>query len=370
MSLRDKLTKPFVVESALGYTHTVIFLHLFELNTDDTELRAKVLAAKQTKDHKTLREQFPTVRWVFPHPKNGSVLHWSNLSTEEKQELDLTMPGVPYITQIILQEADRAGGLDKIILGGQGKTAEAAHDALSAFPEGPIKATPDEADAVAAHLQKYFHPTCTEVTQLKMAGFVGMHVPLAGPGAQVTRDVRDFGIQSKMTCPASINNAIIKNTPHKFIHGGYKTQTMTWDGRRIDEFASFLEELGVMRIRNQEEQRQSNETLTPKDRSVKVKHNDGKDELNEKQKYALEIMKQKAETAKQREITLRRIEADKVERKIKQAREREARLFRAQMKQEIPEPAGEKTPDISSCSSLTQADLDTMMKQTRIHKEE
>lgn len=345
MSLREKLTKPLVLEPTAQHTHTVIFLHLFEPNTDDDTLRAKVLAAKKTKDHRTLGEQFPTIRWVFPHPKNGSVLHWSNLSADEKRELELTMPGVPYITQIILQEADRAGGLDKIILGGQGKTAEAAHDAMSSFPEGPAAttttATPTEpAELVTAHIQKYFHPTWTEVAQLKMAGFVGMHVPMNGPGAQITRDVRNFGLQSKIqqTGSAGINNAIVKNTPHKFIHGGYKTQTMTWDGRRIDDFATFLEGIGVTRIlkvTTEEKQQPGNELLTPKDRSVAfVKRDDGKEELNEKQKYALEIVKQKAESERQKETILRRIEADKVERKIKQAREREARFYRTQAKQE------------------------------------
>lgn len=334
MSLREKLIKPLVLKPAGQHTHTVIFLHLIEAGTDDDVLRAKVLAAKQTKDHRTLEEQFPTVRWVFPHAKNGSVLHWSNLSADEKRDLDLNMPGVPYITQIILQEAEHAGGLDKIILGGQGKTAEAAHDAMSSFPECPVSTATEQAELVATHIQKHFHPTWSEVSHLKMAGFVGMHVTMTGPQAQVTRDVRDFGIQSKMTAPLNINNSIIRNTQHKFIHGGYKTQTMTWDGRRIDDFAAFLEELGVNRLKIKSEEQPSSETLIPKDRSATIKCAGVKEELNEKQKYALEIMKQKAEDEKQRGIILRRIEADKVERKIRKAREREARFYHAQAKQE------------------------------------
>lgn len=73
-------------------------------------------------------------------------MHWSNLSAEEKRELGLTVPGVPYVTQVILQEAGRVGGLDKIILGGQGRTAEAAHDAMSSFPESPVSSTTSEHD--------------------------------------------------------------------------------------------------------------------------------------------------------------------------------------------------------------------------------
>lgn len=333
MSLRERLTKPLVLGPAgLQHTHTVIFLHLFEPDVDDETLRTKVLAAKQTKDHRTLEEQFPTVRWVFPHPKNGSVLHWSKLSTREKHGLNLTMPGVPYVTQIILQEAQRTGGLDRIVLGGQGKTAEAAHDAMSSFPQRPASTTASEQseDMTAAHLQKHFHPNWTKVTQLRMAGFVGMHVPMTGPQVRVTRDVRDYGIQAKLTGPPSINNAIVKNTPHRFMHGGYKTQTTTWDGHRIDDFAAFLEDIGVVRIKINTEGETSNETLIPIQRSVPVKRNDTKDELSERQKYALEIMKQKGEDEKRKEIILRRIEADRVERKIRKARESEARFYRDQ----------------------------------------
>lgn len=254
MALREKLTKPLVLGPAGGqHTHTVDFLHLFEAISDDDAFRSRVLAAKQTKDHRTLAAQFPTVRWVFPYPEKGSVLHWSNLSAQEKRELGLALPGVPYVIQIILQEADRVGGLDKIILGGQGKTAEAAHDAVSSFPESPVSsATPEKNSVVliAEHIQKHFHPAWTGFADLKMAGFVGMHVPTTGQGAQVTRDVRNFGIQSKITWKecVGINNTIIRNTAHKFIHGGYKTHAMTRDRRRIDDFAAFLEDqVGVVR---------------------------------------------------------------------------------------------------------------------------
>lgn len=46
------------------------------------------------------------------------------------------------------------------------------------------------------HIQKHylFQSAWTDfkVAQLKMAGFVGMHVPMNVPGAHVTRDVGDL----------------------------------------------------------------------------------------------------------------------------------------------------------------------------------
>lgn len=124
---------------------------------------------------------------------------------------------------------------------------------MASFPEcPPPKAASDsEADEMTTeHIHKHFHQGWTDFADLKMAGFVGMHVPMTDQGAQVTRDVRNFDIQSKTGAsePAGVNNSIVRNTPHKFIHGGYKSQTTTWDGRRIDDFAAFLQDtVGVVR---------------------------------------------------------------------------------------------------------------------------
>lgn len=324
MSLREKLTKPLAIEPIALHTHTVIFLHRFPTEITDVDLRTKVISEKMTRNHKKLSEQFPAVRWVFPYAKTHAR-HWSNLSTEDKAELGLTMR-LPYITQIILQEAEGAGGINKIILGGQGEAAEAAHDAMSSFPEMPL-AMLDQPDKLSAFIQENFHPEWTELCQLQLAGFVGMHAQ----DGSITRDVQAFSVMSKSGNTNKVNNTIVINTPHRFINGGYKLQTTTWDGRRIDDFADFLASVGVGRINFQDANIQGKELLNPKQRSSKKTTKTGElNELNEKQKHALQIIKQKAETQKQKEIILRRIEADKVERKIRQERERQARLCRAQ----------------------------------------
>lgn len=352
MALREKLTPPLVVGPAEQHTHTVIFLHHFSAETTDEEFRSKVLSAKMTKNHKTLAEQFPTVRWVFPYPKaHGGVRAWANLSQEDKHSLCLTRPGIPYITQIILQEAERVvvvgGGLDRIILGGQGETAEAAHEAMGCFPQPPPSTALgcEDPQTMAKFIQQTFHhPTWTGISQMKLAGFVGMHAQ----DGHLTRDVRDYGIMSKSVggggpIMRTVNNTIITNTPHKFINGGYKLQTTTWDGRRIDEFAEFLASLGVPRINHEDANRQqgsNKESLAPRDRGPKAKF-DLRDTLSEKQKYALEIVQQKAAAEKEKERILIRIEADKVERKLRQERERQVRLYRKQAQRrptEGPQP--------------------------------
>lgn len=97
---------------------------------------------------------------------------------------------------------------------------------------------------------------------------------------------------------------------------------MTWDGKRIDTFAEFLESIQVYRVPDRK--KMSKETLVPKDRKP-VERWDPRENLSDAQKYALEIAEQKKENEKLREKILVRIEANKVERKIVQERERRKR---------------------------------------------
>lgn len=323
MALRQTLVRPLAIDPAEGLSHTVVFLHRFPEATTDQELRNKVLCEKLTRNHKTLREQFPTLRWVFPFCK-AHTRPWNNLSADDRAAVGMTLGSLPYITQMIMQEAERAGGLDRIILGGQGETAEAAHEAMSSFPEAKASCYDNE-DEMAAFMWESFTLTSADLAGLKLAGFVGMHAQ-DGP---LTRDVKSFGMMTKgIPTKQKINATIVKNTPHRFIQGGYKVQTTTWDGKRIDDFADFLVSVGVDRLVDVERQPGSNEFLTPRERPdpAKSKRLDAKDELNDMQKHALEVTKQKKANDAIRQKTLHRIEADKVERKIRQERERQKRL--------------------------------------------
>ncbi|KAJ0386149.1 hypothetical protein COL922a_004912 [Colletotrichum nupharicola] len=106
MSLRQQITRPLVNDVTDGYqhAHTVVFLHRFKEATTDEELKTEVLSEKLTKNHKTLREQFPDVRFVFPFGK-ATPRPWNNLSPEDKAAVGMTKSSMPYITQIVLQEA-------------------------------------------------------------------------------------------------------------------------------------------------------------------------------------------------------------------------------------------------------------------------
>ncbi|OHE98593.1 hypothetical protein CORC01_06044 [Colletotrichum orchidophilum] len=319
MSLRQYLIKPMEIDATNGHdhTHTVVFLHRFPESTTEEELCRKVLSEKLTMNHKTLREQFPSVRWVFPYAK-AHARPWNNLSPEDRAAVGMNMGRLPYITQIILQESDKVGGLDRIILGGMGETAEAAHEAMTSFPECKMDAY-DDIDETTLFLQKTFHTRWTSLEQLKLAGFVGMHTQ----DPEMTRDVKSRAILSKeASTTKKINATLVAQTPHRFINGGYKVQTKTWDGKRIDDFADFLVAIGV--VRSRDAQKRSNETLIPKERAP-VKKWDPRDTLSDAQKYAQEILEQKKEEAEIKQKLLMRIEADKVERKIIQAREKARR---------------------------------------------
>ncbi|KAJ4385970.1 hypothetical protein N0V93_008861 [Gnomoniopsis smithogilvyi] len=272
-----------------------------------------------TKNHKRLDEQFPSLRWVLPHAKHHAR-PWADLSAEDKENLNLTA-SFPYITQIIIREAKLVGGLEKIVRGGQGEASEAAHEAMSSFPDIPT-ASLKHPGAIAAFIQHHFGSSYTAMTHLRLAGFVGMHVTDGFP----TRDVSRYGIMRKMIGePFKINNSIITNTPHLFINGGYTVRTITWDGRRIDDFAEFLVSISIQRKSFPIQSSLGKDGMTANDHFSTTKVADcSRDELNAKQNRA------KKADIRERERILHCIEANKVERKIKQAREQEARRRRQQ----------------------------------------
>ncbi|KAK0624123.1 hypothetical protein B0T14DRAFT_193393 [Immersiella caudata] len=194
-ALRQTLTKPFVVEPTMDHTHTVVFLHRFPETTTAAIIPSKVLSSRRTKNHKTLTKQFPSVRWVFPYAKTGPR-PYADFTADDKDAVGLADANTrsPYITQILLQEAKRVGGLDKVVLGGQGETAIAAHESMACFPE-ITTAMRDEESAVEEFMKGTFYaPKWTDpAAHPKLAGFVGMHKD----DGEVTRDAALRGVAAK-----------------------------------------------------------------------------------------------------------------------------------------------------------------------------
>ncbi|RYP10547.1 hypothetical protein DL764_000600 [Monosporascus ibericus] len=353
MSLREELILPFIVEATEDHSHTVIFLHRFPQETTAEELPTKVLSAKLTKNHKTLAQQFPTIRWIFPYPKlhandtNGRLnnQHWKGLSTEEVERLELPFgPALPYITQIVFREAQLADGLDKIILRGQGDGAIAAHDACTSFPE-LSEAHRQRENIEKGFLGHFFHnPEWTKLEQLKMAGFVGMHAQ----DGRATRDESDYILSRRTSNARIVNHTILRQTPHKFIRGGYKTQTITWDGPRIDAFASFLNSLGITRHGFDKQLPSLNPgALAPKVRQAPEEQK-AKPEITAQQRHALEIMESKKADEEARRRILMRIEEDKRNRKYRQEDKRIARQQAPVKDTEKVISAGPREPSVES----------------------
>lgn len=330
MALRQSLQKPLIVEPAPGHdhTHTVVFLHRFPPDTSDEDLRRKVLSEKLTEDRKTLRHQFPAVRWVFPHAKlhpgaEQGKTPWRGLSPEDITAVELEDSKVPYVTQIILREARLLGSLDRVIIGGQGETAVAAHEAITNFPE--ISNSQDqEPDGVQVFIQDHLPGPWTEPSQLQLAGFVGMH----SPNDVTTRDQRGYWLATQFGSRKKVNECMVANTRHHFIHGGFKAPGHPGDGVRIDDFAAFLTSVGVVRadllsVTYQPMPKKAGPVQAPGLRDEKASKL--QNELSERDKYLELIKKQKAETKQVRERTLARIKDDQIERKLREERQRQQR---------------------------------------------
>ncbi|GAB1315477.1 hypothetical protein MFIFM68171_05687 [Madurella fahalii] len=157
----------------------------------------------------------------------------------------------------------------------------------------------------------------------RLTSFVGMH----GEDREVTRDVSSHNIACMaLNDPPRINTSFVVNTPHCFIYGSYKTQTVTC--RRINNFVKFLTlTVGVHRLKDLTVKRGEHETLAPKDRADKPAEK--KDDLNKARKYALGLAKDKKANEALTEKIKRRIEADKIGWEFQQARERGVRLAAA-----------------------------------------
>ncbi|KAI8624361.1 hypothetical protein F5Y19DRAFT_319461 [Xylariaceae sp. FL1651] len=256
MALQKTLTEPWVIEPLTEHTHTVIFLHKFDPEADENLLRKKLLCEKRTKNGITLRAQFPTIRWVFPHAKQHPDLptgapdtdHWGKITAEERTALGLRWrDDIPYVTQVVMNEARRIGGTDRVVLGGVGIGAEAACRALQSFPEPPASTLARRTDLQERFVRHFFgHGAWTRLDEVRLAGFVGMHGYVGE--RKPSRDEADFWLlANRFQGRTTVAGTLLQNTPRTFVRGGYKYTTDRWDGHRVDVFARFVAGLGVER---------------------------------------------------------------------------------------------------------------------------
>ncbi|KAI3316883.1 hypothetical protein HD806DRAFT_401603 [Xylariaceae sp. AK1471] len=254
MALLETLTKPWVIEPMTKHTHTVIFLHKFPSDIDKNTLRDRLLCEKSARDELTLRSKFPSIRWVFPHAKQHPVLanglpdkdHWGRIKAEERAALSLVWGDyIPYITQVIMNEAQQlAGGTEKIILGGRGTGSVAACRALQSFPELPTLTLEHSPDLQARFVKDFFgNESWTEIRQVKLAGFVGMH---GNGGMKPRSDETDFQLLSNLSQKkTTVAGSLLQNTPHTIVRTGYNHVTMKWGPDRLHVLVEFVAELGV-----------------------------------------------------------------------------------------------------------------------------
>ncbi|KAI1857813.1 uncharacterized protein JN550_013011 [Neoarthrinium moseri] len=245
---------------------------------------------------------------------------------------------MPYITKIVLREAKLAGNLNRVIVGGQGETAIAAHGAITSFPEMPDGLSAQSLDG-QRFIDSALHSSSTELSQLRLGGFVGMH----GQGDEATRDQRTLWLMSKFANKQKINDTIVLNTPHEFIHGGFKNPNSPGDGTRIDDFAAFLSSIGVPRteksptVHRKVERKigplSAADTLDSQSAEVaaRLKH-----ELTEQEKHQQRLKKQKQADSEARERVRQKIEDDKLDRKDREERQRLNRGHITSKKDEDP----------------------------------
>ncbi|KAI0016990.1 hypothetical protein F4780DRAFT_757134 [Xylariomycetidae sp. FL0641] len=265
------LRRPWVITPTSKHTHTVVFLHQQNPDASAVKQFKRLLSEKKTKNGVTLREQFPSVRWVFPRAKlfteNGDSLTgtkvWTEVSEADLARLDLLDQtgrsdtiGRRYITGVVSKEAGLVDHTDKLILGGIGTGSEAAFEVLRQFPgfcqqtskSGFLESCARGNEPKDGRIRVRFgNDYWAKVEDVKFGGFFGM----LGYDAKPTGEERDsWVLTTHMQGKITVQGELFENTPNRFIRGGYRYTKENWDGHRVDEFADFLSEIGVYRIPN------------------------------------------------------------------------------------------------------------------------
>ncbi|KAI1845544.1 hypothetical protein JX266_008402 [Neoarthrinium moseri] len=118
-----------VLEPQSRHTHSIILLH--GLGSTGEEFAEELLTAKLSTE-KTLRDQLPACRWVFPSscelwstvfeeamPAWFEAYSLTDITARQDLQMDGIRKSVAYLTSILDEEIEKLGGAaDRVVLGG------------------------------------------------------------------------------------------------------------------------------------------------------------------------------------------------------------------------------------------------------------
>ncbi|KAI2471142.1 alpha/beta-hydrolase [Annulohypoxylon bovei var. microspora] len=201
------------------HTHTVVFLH----GRGDTSQNMADALLRWSRDSRgrTLMDEFPSVRWVFPQAEPSLVEttgdHWPQwfdiwniLDMTDREELQAfgLKESVESVRRVVLREAEAVGGLNKIVLAGisQGG-ATAAHVLLhlGEFEGEKEGEGEDEKSANAGTVAR------VEDLRPRLCGLMGFSAWLPFPGGSLDETREVLGLEGELL--DSKSDEIVKNTP-------------------------------------------------------------------------------------------------------------------------------------------------------------
>ncbi|KAI1399749.1 alpha/beta-hydrolase [Hypoxylon fuscum] len=219
MELGQSVVAPLIPSR---HTHTVIFLH----GRGDTSANIAdvFLTFLRTSHGVSLIDTFPSVRWVFPQAEDRLASKynevwpqwfdvWNILDMTDCEELQA--PGlresVASIRRIVRREAERVGGLDRIVLAGisqGGATAAHALFHLGAAVESDAKKLEHRVIDIEAS------PPPKSPTRLAALMGFSSWLPFPGGSLEETREVLGLeGEEEEEESSQQSSDEVVHNTP-------------------------------------------------------------------------------------------------------------------------------------------------------------
>ncbi|KAI1207785.1 alpha/beta-hydrolase [Annulohypoxylon truncatum] len=205
------------------HTHTVVFLH----GRGDTSQNMADALLRWTRDSRgrTLMDEFPSVRWVFPQAEPSLVETtgetwpqwfdiWNILDMTDREELQAfgLKESVESVRRIVRREARAVGGYDRVVLAGisQGG-ATAAHVLLhlGALEDGGVEKSVNTDEKGADEDEKAVEKV-EEERPPRLCGLMGFSAWLPFPGGSLDETREVLGMEEFLD---SKSDELVRNTP-------------------------------------------------------------------------------------------------------------------------------------------------------------